>query len=35
MEEVTALVVVLEDAEEEEIQEVKNNGLLWSRLLRR
>tara|TARA_A100001201_G_scaffold141732_2_gene137915 strand:+ start:530 stop:637 length:108 start_codon:yes stop_codon:yes gene_type:complete len=35
MEEVTALVVVLEDAEEEEIQEVKNNGLLRSRLLRR
>jgi len=28
MEEVTALVVVLEDAEEEEA-EVKNNGLLW------
>jgi len=28
MEEVTALVVVLEDAEEEEA-EVKSNGLLW------
>jgi|MDSV01.3.fsa_nt_gb hypothetical protein len=34
MEEATALVVVLEDAEEEEA-EVKSNGLLWSRLLRR